>query len=380
MWGNMQAMVWGFLTAVLAMALPISAHSFGNPGIQEGAGYMQRNFYVYVSLDSERCIAVYRMNPVKGDLTFLKKITTDGTPGSLALDPAKGRLYAAMRSIQSISSFRLDFRTGDLSLLNTVPAAGNPVYVGMDKSGKFLLTAYFADSKAAVYKIAEDGSLKSGALQILVTAENAHSIQTDPTNRFVLIPCRTGETIHQLRFDPSNGNLTPNIPERTTTASKTGPRHFAFHPRLSLVYFVNEFSSTVTAYHLDPVHGTLTTPLQSISALPEDFKGTSTGADIHLTPDGRFLYTSNRGHESIAAFAVDERTGMLSSLGTTATEKTPRSFVIDPTGQFLYAAGQGSGNLAAYRIDNKTGRLTPLAAYEVGRNPVWVLTAEVSSN
>jgi 6-phosphogluconolactonase len=375
----MQVRTHIFLMAVLAIVLPLSAQNTNTSAHREGTGEVQRSFYVYVSLDSERCIAVYKMNSAKGDLSLLKRITTEGTPGSLGLDPAKQTLYAAMRNIQSVSSFRLDPRTGNLSPLNTIPAAGNPVFVGTDRSGKFLLTAYFADSKAAVYAIAQDGSLKTGAVQVLATAENAHAIQTDPSDRFVFVPCRTGEAIHQFRFNVSDGILMPNVPERVTTAAKTGPRHFAFHPRLSLVYFVNEFSSTVAVYRLDPTKGTLT-PLQSISALPEDFKGTSTGADIHLTPNGRFLYASNRGHESIAAFAVDEKTGMLSSLGTTATEKTPRSFVIDPTGQFLYVAGQGSGKLAAYRIDSTTGRLQPLAIYEAGKNPVWVLITEISAN
>jgi 6-phosphogluconolactonase len=359
--------------------LPVTALAQSGSGsnVTVSNGNTGQHWYVYVSLDSERCIAVYAVNPDNGRLSLSKKISVEGTPGSLGLDPFGRTLYAAIRSTQRIAAFRINPQNGDLNLLNSVQAAGNPVYVGTDRTGRFLLTAYFTDSKAAVYSINENGSLKDSAVQILTTEKNAHAIQTDLTNHFVFVPCRTGEAVLLHRFDPLTGRLTPNSPDRVTTPTKTGPRHFAFHPRLPLVYFVNEFSSTVTAYRLDAA-GTLTT-IQTISALPAEFTGTNTGADIHLTPDALHLYASNRGHESIAAFAVDGKTGLLTSLGTVATEKTPRSFAIDPSGLYLYAAGQGSGAIAAYRIDPKEGRLEQFATYDAGRNPVWILVTALSA-
>jgi len=155
----------------------------------------------------------------------------------------------------------------------------------------------------------------------------------------------------------------------------TGPRHLAFHQSLNIVYFANEFGSSVTAYRLNQAVGSLS-KFQTLSSLPADFAGTNTGADIHLTPDGRFLYVSNRGHESIAAFSVDTITGALTSLGQFVTEKTPRSFAVDPSGKFLYAGGQGSGKIAAYRINRQSGQLAHFATYDAGKNPVWILTMQ----
>jgi 6-phosphogluconolactonase len=335
------------------------------------------NDVVYVSLDAEQSIAIYAIDPAQGDLCFLKKVTVSGQPGSLAVDPSHKYLYAAIRSTTSISSFRIDPRNGDLTLINTIRAAGNPVYVGTDKTGRFLLTAYFADSKAAIYAIRANGGLQDSAVQVLATEQNAHAIQTDPSNRFLFIPCRTGETIHQFKFNSVNGTLTPNVPDRTQTPPKTGPRHLAFHPSLDLVYFANEFGSSVTAYRFNKADGNLS-EVQTLTSLPADFAGTNTSADIHITPDGKFLYSSNRGHESIAAFLLDAATGRMTPAGFFPTEKTPRSFSLDLRGKFLYAAGQGSGRIAAYRIKSQSGQLSPLATYDVGKNPVWILAVTVT--
>jgi 6-phosphogluconolactonase len=373
----MQTIVRMWLYVFLMLPIIALAQSGSGSNVAVSTRNPGQRWYAYVSLDSEQCIAVYTVNPDNGRLSLSKKVSVDGTPGSLGLDPSGRTLYAAIRSTQRIAAFRVNQQSGDLSPLKSVQAAGNPVYVGTDRTGRFLLTAYFSDSKAAIYSINEDGSLKDSAVQVLATEKNAHAIQTDPTNHFVFVPCRTGEAIQLHRFDPLTGRLTPNSPDRFTTPTNTGPRHFAFHPRMPLVYFVNEFNSTVTVYRLDAA-GTLTA-IQTISALPSEFTGTSTGADVHLTPDALHLYASNRGHESIAAFAVDGKTGLLTSLGTVATEKTPRSFAIDPTGLYLYAAGQGSGSIAAYRIERNSGRLERFATYDAGRNPVWILVTALSA-
>jgi 6-phosphogluconolactonase len=365
--GASNVLWFALLFAVLA-----SAHAAKNPNDKNQTLAAGLSNVVYVSLDAEKRIAIYEIDSATGSLRIIKSITVNGDPGSLAVDPSRNHLYAAIRSTNSISSFRIDNRTGDLTLMNTIHAAGNPVYVGTDKTGKFLLTAYFGDSKAAIYSIRPDGSLRDSAVQILETASNAHAIQTDPTNHYVFVPCRTGETILQFKFNSDNGVLTPNTPDRMLTPTKTGPRHLAFHKSLNIVYFANEFGSTVTTYRLNP-EGTLS-ELQTLSSLPKDFAGPNTGADVHLTPDGRFLYASNRGHESIAAFSVDSITGTLTSHGQFATEKTPRAFAIDPTGNFLYSGGQGSGRIAAYRINRQNGQLIPIANYDAGKNPVWILT------
>ncbi len=361
---------------LLGWNILVFAHCRKNVEVRNGISKTSRNCCVYVSLDSEQSIAVYRMHPQNGELQFMNTVKADGAVGSLAVDPSHRYLHAAIRTANSISSFRIDPRTGNLLLLKTIRAVGNPAYLAMDKTGRFLLSAYFADSKAAVYPIGTDGAVEDRALQIISTGQNAHAIQTDPSNRYLFISCRTGENIHQFKFNPATGQLTPNTPDRVTTKPKTGPRHFIFHTGLNAVYVVNEFNSTVTAYRLNPPTGTLS-PFQNLSTLPREYTEANATADIHLTPDNRFLYASNRGHDSIAGFSVDPVTGALASVGQFAAEKTPRGFDIDPTGRFLYAGGQGSGKLAAYQIDSGTGQLTRIGTYGVGNNPVWVLVVEL---
>jgi 6-phosphogluconolactonase len=327
--------------------------------------------FVYVALDSARSLVILQADNGSGQLRFLKTIPLGGSGGALVVDQTHRFLYAALRSENSLAVFAIDKKTGDLERKQTFKAAGNPAYMSFDQSGKFLLTAYFADSKASVHRVRPDGWVDTAAVQILNTALNAHAIQTDPTNRFLFIPCRTGETIHQFVFDAEKGMVSPNSPEKVLTDSLTGPRHFVFHPHLAMAYVVNEFSSTITAYRFDTSKGTLA-PFQSIFILPKEFKGHSKAADIHITPNGKFLYASNRGDNSIAALFVDSVSGRLSTIGFYATEKTPRSFDIDPSGRFLYAGGQGSDKLTVYRIEQRTGILIAIGTYVVGEHPAWV--------
>jgi 6-phosphogluconolactonase len=187
----------------------------------------------------------------------------------------------------------------------------------------------------------------------------------------VFVPHTGPNAIFQFRFDEQTGTLTANDPPKVTTPENTGPRHLAFHPSLNVVYFDNEQGSSVTAFRLDKSKGTLE-PFQTLPTLPEGFSESNSCADLEITPDGRFLYASNRGHDSLAGFAIDPETGKMTSLGQFPTEKTPRSFNIAPDGKFVYAAGQGSGKLAAYRLDGENGKLTRFATYEVGNGPAWV--------
>lgn len=178
--------------------------------------------------------------------------------------------------------------------------------------------------------------------------------------------------MYPFLFDETTGRLTPNAIPTVPQPPDTGPRHYCFHPVLDTVYFSNEQGSSVTAYRLDPSDGTIEA-FQTLSTLPEGFEGENTCAQIHMTPDGRLLYVSNRGHDSIAGFRIDPSTGALAPIGQQPTEPTPRAFGIDPQGRFLFAGGQRSGHLASYRIDPATGALTPLNVYPAGQNPMWVM-------
>ncbi|MCA9156248.1 MAG: beta-propeller fold lactonase family protein, partial [Planctomycetales bacterium] len=194
----------------------------------------------------------------------------------------------------------------------------------------------------------------------------------DASNRFVFVPHTGPNRIYQFRFNETSGMLTANDPPFVQTPNRTGPRHVAFHPTQPIVYFDNEQGSSVTSYRLDTEQGTLS-PIETLPTIPENFTENNSCARLQISSDGRFLFAANRGHDSLAGFAVDAKTGRLTALGQTPTEKTPRSFNIDPSSRFVYAAGQAADKLAAYRL-GEDGRLTRFATYEVGKTPWWVLT------
>src|SRR5436190_120076 len=217
------------------------------------------------------------------------------------------------------------------------------------------------------------------------TANGAHAISTDPSNRFAFVPhvARLQDNvleppknnpgpnfIAQFRFDAGSGRLTPNSPFRVEQRELMGPRHYCFHPSLDLVYFSDEQCSSVSAYRLDRSAGTLSS-VQTISTLPDAYSERNTCSQIHLTASAKFLYVGNRGHNSIAGFMVDAA-GRLTAIGQAATEAVPSAFGLDPAGNFLFAAGTATGKLASYRIDGETGALTPLTTQNVGQRPAAV--------
>jgi 6-phosphogluconolactonase len=332
----------------------------------------QADTFVYVSVAAEKRIAVYRFDPDSGKLTHGSNCKTeDGEPGALTVDAQKRFLFGAIRSTGKLAAFRIDPATGRLTHLNTVPAGPDPAHLSTDRDGRYLLSAYYVDARVTVHEIGKDGTLGEKPLQSIATADKAHAIVPDPSNRFVFVPHTGPDLIFQFTFDPASGRLSASSPAKLQTPKGSGPRHLVFHPSKPIAYVDNEQGGSVTAYALDRKAGTLKV-LQTVSTLPQDFKGTNACAELKVHPSGRFLYVSNRGHDSIATFALDEE-GKLSALGQTATEKTPRSFDIDPSGKFLIAAGESSGKLAVYRIDPKTGALTPVGTYEAGKMPWWVL-------
>lgn len=329
--------------------------------------------HVYVSIAGENKISTFNMHPDTGKLLFEGDVAVNGGPGPLAVEPKRRFLYAGIRSNRQISSFCIDHSTGGLSLIGTVSLDSDPCYIATDRRGNFLLSAYYGAGKAAVHPIGKDGTVGSPAIEWFSTAEHAHCIQTDFSNKFAFVPHTVSpNVIFQFKFDEKTGTLTPNAVPKVIPEEGAGPRHFCFHPNQDIVYVSNEQGSSVTAYNFDQSAGTLTA-FQTISTLPEDYDEENSCAQIHITPSGKFLYVSNRGHDSIAGFSIDDATGQLSSLGQQPTEPTPRAFTIDPTGNFLFAGGQGSGKLASYRINPQTGELKPLETYEVGKNPMWVL-------
>jgi 6-phosphogluconolactonase len=337
-------------------------------------------YYMYVTSQGEDKIVRFAVDPATGDLESQGEVAVPGGPAPIAVDPGRQFLYVARRGEYKISSFGIDQGTGGLTLIGTVDLPTDPCYLATDRRGKFLLASYYEGRGVSVHPIGADGAVSDPPVERRETARGAHSIQTDPSNRFAFVPHIAGRgpnEIWQFRFDEQTGRLTPNSPPKIIPEQPVGPRHFCFHPSKDLVYFSNEQGCSVTAYRFDSSAGTLTA-LQTMSTLPSGYTGQNTCSKIQITPSGEFLYAPNRGHNSIAGFALDASTGLLTSIGQTPSEPVPRAFSLDPEGRFLYAAGIESGRLAAYRIDQDSGVLQPLKTYPVGARPMWVMMIKLA--
>jgi 6-phosphogluconolactonase len=332
--------------------------------------------FVYVSVAGDQRIAVYRLHPNDGTLKHHADVAVAGEPGALTTDPKQRFLFVAIRSTGQLAAFNIDGRTGLLKHINTVPAGADPAHLSTDNQGRLLFCAYYVAAKITSHAIAPDGALSPKPRQTIATADKAHAILLDPANRIALVPHTGPNAIFQFAFDRDTRDLKPAATPKLTTPANTGPRHLVYHPSQPIAYVVNEQGGSVTAYRLDAQRGTLQ-PFQTVSTLPPGFHGKNACAEIKLRPDGKFLYASNRGHDSIACFAVNPKDGSLTARGQTPTEKTPRSFDLGPDGRFLYAAGESSGKLAAYRIHPTTGALERFATYEAGRRPWWVLVVRL---
>src|SRR3954471_9491275 len=341
---------------------------------------------LFVCLQDEDKIACFAINAA-GALTRQGDVAVAGGPSVLALGTDRQVLYVGTRDPAAISSFRIDQKTGALDPQGSVATADAPTFLAPDRTGRYLLSAYYQGGYAAVHPLAPDGAVGAPLLDRQDTAIGAHAIATDPSNRFAFVPhiSRVQDNvleppknipgpnfIAQFRFDAETGNLTPNAPFRIEQGELVGPRHYCFHPERDLVYFSDEQGCSVSVYRLDAATGTLSA-VQRVGTLPDGFSGRNTCSQIHLTPSAKFLYVGNRGHNSIAGFAVDAATGRLKAVGHAPTEAVPSAFGLDPGGNFLFAAGTATGKLASYRIDPATGALTPLATCDAGRRPAAVL-------
>ena len=340
-------------------------------------------YFMYISLQNDDKIAIFEMDPASGKLQAEGSVSVN-RPAPLAVDPQHKFLFAGRRNPEDfgMSSFRIDPGSGRLSPIASIPLQGDPVHIATDRKGKFLLSAYYYQQKAAVHAIGDGGDLGDPPVEWLQTDTGAHFIMTDRSNKFALVPhiadgANQGpNAIFQFKFDENTGRLTPNSPPMFTPKEPEGPRHLCFHPGLDIVYSSNEQGCSVTAYNFDSAQGTLA-PFQTVSTLPEDYNGQNSCSQIQIAPSGKFLYAPNRGHNSIACFSVDASDGRLTPIGQFPTQAVPRAFSLDPRGNFLYAAGLESGRLACYRVDTSTGGLEPLEVIPLGKAPMWVLITEL---
>ena len=344
--------------------------------------------HMYVSLQDDDRIVRFIMDPETGKLDRQGEVEVVGGPAPLALNPAHTALYVGQRREFRLSSYNIDQKTGGLTLSGDVALEGEPCHMSTDRTGRHVLSAYYQAGHCAVHPIDETGAVGGEATEWLETNSGAHCFQTDPSNRYAFLPhIATGSgglpllppgrqegvnAIYQYRFNVSTGHLTPNDTPMVAPQAPDGPRHYCFHPNKSLVYVSNEQGSSVTVYSLDGSNGTLT-PGQTVTTLPQGFTGPNTCSQIQIHPQGLSLHVGNRGHNSIASFAIDQSTGALTPTGWAEADPIPRAFSVDPTGNFLYAAGLETGNLIGFRLDQRSGTLARLESYPVGALPMWVL-------
>ena len=343
--------------------------------------------YVYVAAQDDNKISVFTMDDNSGKLDLQSEIVMAGGPSLMAISPDRSMVYIGHREAPAISSHAIDQDTGGLSQNGSVTLDSAPAFLATDRSGKFLLSAYYQGGHVAVHPLGDDGSLGGAPTAWLDTEVGAHAVQTDRSNRFAYVPhiARQNDNaleppknipgpnrIYQFRFDEATGGLTANSPLQLEQDDMTGPRHYCFHPGLDLVYFSNEQGCSVSSYQIDSSAGTLT-HFQTVTTLPEGVAVRNTCSQIQFSPSGDFLFVPNRGHNSIASFSVDGQ-GRLTPAGHASTDPVPSAFSLDPAGKFVFSAGSATGRLASYSIDSQTGGLTPLETYAVGERPMWVLT------
>jgi 6-phosphogluconolactonase len=340
------------------------------------------NYFVYVGTYTEeggtsKGIYAYRFDPDDVKLTSIGLAAQTINPSFLAVHPNDRFIYAVNevgnykgQKSGAVSAFAIDRATGKLTLLNQVSSGGaDPCYVTVDKTGKYLLVANYTGGSVAAFPILADGRLGEASAFIQHTGHgtnpqrqegpHAHSIDLSPDNRFAIVDDLGLDETLVYKFDSAKGSLTSNDPPLAKADSGAGPRHFVLHPNGKFGYVINEMGSTVSAFSFDAAGGVLR-PLQTISTLPKGFAGHNDAAEIQVHPSGKFLYASNRGHDSIAVFAIDPNQGTLTLVEHVLTKgQSPRDFAIDPTGTLIFAANEKSENIVIFRINARTGRLTP---------------------
>jgi len=353
--------------------------------------------FVYVSNAQDGNIDAYNMDMSTGALTPVGKTEAAKLVMPMTVSPDKKYLYAVIRSQPTrVLTYAIDPASGALTQKASAPLPDSMPYVSTDQTGRFLFTASYGGDKLAVSPIGENGLVEAEAIQVIPTGRNAHSIMPDRTNKFVYAATLGANQVLQFTFDSKTGKLTANEPPAVSPEAGHGPRHLAFSPDNKYLYVLNELSGHVTQYTIDPSKGTLTL-VDSISSVPaeaglawgaaqapvgaapalasvaaKDEKPKVWAADIQITPDGKFLYSTERTTNKIALFTVAPGTGKLTYVTNFATEAQPRGIRIDPTGQYLVASGEKSDRISVYKIDKSTGKLGEPSRHPVGNGANWV--------
>ena len=359
--------------------------------------------FVYVSNAQDGNIDAYTLDTGSGTLTPIGKVDAGKLVMPMAVHPTKKVLYAVMRSAPfRVATYAIDPQTGALTQKATAPLPDSMPYVSVDATGRFLFTASYGGDKIAVSPISESGLVEAAAIQVIPTGRNAHAILADRTNRFVYVPTLGANQVLQFLFDAKTGKLLPNDPAAVPARPGDGPRHLVFSSDNKFLYVLNELTGNVAQFVIDQNKGTLA-EVDSVASVPPD-AGLVPGvaqapagaapppgaaapkaddrpkvwaADLQLTPNGKFLYSTERTLSKIALFSVAPGTGKLTYVTNFPTEKQPRGIRIDPKGTYLVASGEKSDRLAVYKIDQGNGRLTEISRYPVGNGANWVEIVEL---
>lgn len=322
---------------------------------------------VYVASPESQQIHVWQLDDA-GALALLQTVDVPGQVQPIAIHPDKRYLYVGVRPAFGVVSYRIE-EDGRLQEAGMAPLPGGPTHISTDLQGRYLFSVSYSGNCASVSPIGEDGVV-AAPLQEINGLTAPHSANIDPTNQLVLIPCLKEDRIRLFDLSPQ-GQLAPHSQPEIDAASGAGPRHMTFHPNQRYAYCVNELDSTVDVLAIGE-DGKKYTTVQTLDVMPADFSGTRWAADIHITPDGRFLYTSDRTASILTIFRVAQDGSALSVVGHHPTEQQPRGFNIDHSGRYVISAGQQSDHIEVYAINSADGTLKTLARYPVGKGPMWV--------
>jgi 6-phosphogluconolactonase len=343
--------------AAFTVVLLISSTLFAQPSL-------------LVSLPDEQKIAVYQIDLETGKLKHVRDHTLPADPGPMSVSHDGKTLYLSLRNAGKLASFSIDPDTAELSHLTTVDADQDPAYHWQDYTASYLLTAYYQTGRVSIHSLGNDGRIIAEPTRWIKTDLKAHCVIAAPDNRHVFVPHTGPNKIFQFTFDADEGTLELKKEGVLTSEDQTGPRHIDIHPRKPWAYVDYEQGNQVAFYR---IHAGRLVRKQVIASVPYTWPvGASATSRLTLSPDARFVYVANRGHNSIAGFRINRFTGKLTSIGYFPTEANPRSFVMTDCGKWLYAAGQDTNQIALFSRDVNNGNLQRMDTIQTGRKPWWL--------
>lgn len=324
---------------------------------------------VYTASPESQQIHVWSLHH-DGSMTLVQVVDVAGQVQPMVISPDKRHLYVGVRPEFRVIAYRISPEDGALTEVGEAELPGSPTHISTDRSGRFLFSASYNAANVAVISLENDG-IPRATVGLVEGLEGCHSANISPDNRTLWTPALKQDRICLFTLE-DNGSLTPQTPHEVFSVEGAGPRHMVFHPNQKFAYCVNELDSSVSVWQLKNPKGDIEC-VQTLDIMPGDFEGVRWAADIHITPDGRHLYTSDRTTSILTIFSVSEDGSVLSVEGYQPTEEQPRGFNIDHTGEFLIAVGQKSHHASVYRIHGEQGLLSVTGRYAIGQGPMWVV-------